>query len=138
MKAIVLDRAPGLENLKVVDRDLPKPGPKEVLLRMRAASLNFRDLLTVNAAYGISSKLPLVPLSDGCGEVLETGTGVPRVKKGDLVAPTFFQGWISGPPVRAMFAIALGGPIDGCAQEYMCLSEEGVMPAPKNLSPEEV
>jgi NADPH:quinone reductase-like Zn-dependent oxidoreductase len=138
MKALVLDRAAGLENLKLVDRDVPKPGPKEVLLRMKAASLNYRDLMTVTAAYGMSLRLPMVPLSDGCGEVIETGPGVTRVKKGDLVAPTFFQGWLSGPPMPGIFGTALGGAIDGCAQEYLCLSEDGVTPAPKNLSPEEV
>src|SRR5579862_2701057 len=138
MKALVLDHAAGLENLKLVDRDVPKAGPKEVLLRMKAASLNYRDLMTVTAAYGMSLRLPMVPLSDGCGEVVETGPGVTRVKKGDLVAPTFFQGWLSGPPMPGIFGTALGGAIDGCAQEYLCLAEDGVTPAPKNLSPEEV
>lgn len=138
MKAMAIQGAYGLENLKPEERDVPKPGPGEVVLKMHAASLNYRDLATVSGMFGGSYPLPLVPLSDGCGEVVEVGEGVTRVKTGDIAAPSFFQKWISGPPVLEGLATSMGGPIDGCAQEYMCLSEEALSKAPANLSPEEV
>ena len=128
----------GIDNLKLAERDIPKAGPGEIVIRMKAASLNYRDLATVAALHGIRGQLPLVPLSDGCGEVVEVGEGVTRVKLGDRVAPSFFQGWISGEPTMQALGTSVGGPIDGCAQDYMCLSAEGVSLAPANLSDEEV
>jgi NADPH:quinone reductase-like Zn-dependent oxidoreductase len=138
MRALVLEGDFGIDNLKLKDRDVPKPGPGEVVLKMKAGSLNYRDLATVT--FGGNPKLlPMVPLSDGCGEVVEVGEGVKRLKKGDRVAPSFFQGWQSGGPVAENLGpTALGSPIDGCAQEYMCLSAEGMSKAPANLSDEEV
>lgn len=138
MRALVLEGNFGIENLTLKERDVPKAGPGQVVLKMKAGSLNYRDLATVT--FGGNPKLlPLVPLSDGCGEVMEVGEGVSRLAKGDRVAPSFFQGWISGGPVAELLGpTALGSPIDGCAQEYMVLSAEGVSRAPKNLSDEEV
>ncbi|MBX3496420.1 MAG: NAD(P)-dependent alcohol dehydrogenase [Parvibaculum sp.] len=138
MRALVLENGFGIENLNLKERDVPKAGPGQVVLKMKAGSLNYRDLATVT--FGGNPKLlPLVPLSDGCGEVIEVGEGVTRLKKGDRVAPSFFQGWISGGPVAELLgATALGSPIDGCAQEYMVLSAEGMSKAPSNLSDAEV
>lgn len=138
MKAIEIQGAYGLDNLKAAERAMPEPGPGEVVLKMKAASLNFRDLLTVIGMYGGAYKLPLVPLSDGCGEVVKVGAGVTRVKAGDRVATMFFQGWFAGPPRLEGLSTALGGPIDGCAQEYLRLSAEGVSKVPDYLSDEEV
>ena len=135
MKCIQLEGAAGLDNLKLVERDVPKPGPGQVLIRMKAASLNYRDL--VNVTMGLY-RLPFIPLSDGCGVVEETGEGVTRVKAGDRVAPSFFQGWLSGRPEARALGTSLGGPIDGCLTEYMCLSEEGVSRAPDFLTDEQV
>lgn len=135
MKCIQLEGAAGLDNLKLVERDVPKPGPGQVLIRMKAASLNYRDL--VNVTMGLY-RLPFIPLSDGCGVVEETGEGVTRVKAGDRVAPSFFQGWLSGRPEARALGTSLGGPIDGCLTEYMCLSEEGVSKAPDFLTDEQV
>jgi len=138
MLAMAIQDAYGIDNLKPLERDVPKPGPGQVLIKMKAASLNYRDLATVKSEFGGAYPLPLVPLSDGAGEVIEVGEGVRRVAVGDQVAPNFFQGWFSGKPTPAMLgATALGGPIDGCAQEYMCLSAEGVTKAPKGYTPEE-
>jgi NADPH:quinone reductase-like Zn-dependent oxidoreductase len=138
MRALVLENDFGIDNLKLKERDVPKAGPGQVVLKMKAGSLNFRDLATVS--YGGNPQLlPFVPLSDGCGEVVEVGEGVTRLQKGDRVAPSFFQGWQSGGPVAENLGpTALGSPIDGCAQEYMVLSAEGMSKAPSNLSDEEV
>lgn len=134
MKAMQLEET-GFDGLKLVDREIYKPGPKQVVLKMKAASLNFRDL--ANVLYG-QYKRPYVPLSDGCGVVHEVGEAVTRVKVGDRVAPSFFQNWISGRVEPAGQATSLGGPIDGCLQEYMVLSEEGVTKVPSYLTDEEV
>ena len=134
MKAIEL-QANGFDGLKLVDRDIPTPGPNQIVLKMKAASLNFRDL--ANVLYG-RYRTPYVPLSDGCGIVEAVGEGVTRVKTGDRVAPSFFQKWISGRPDPATQATSLGGPIDGCLSEYMILSEEGVTKVPSFLTDEQV
>ncbi|MAB14584.1 NAD(P)-dependent alcohol dehydrogenase [Parvibaculum sp.] len=138
MRAMEIQGDFGIDNLKLAERETPKAGPGEIVIRMKAASLNYRDLATVAALHGVRGQLPLVPLSDGCGEVVEAGEGVTRVEVGDRVAPSFFQGWISGAPTLEALGTSLGGPIDGCAQDYMRLSAEGVSKAPDNLSDEEV
>ena len=105
-------------------------------LRMRAASLNYRDFVMAQRGYGRrSGTLPLVPLSDGAGEVVALGPGVSRVSLGDLVCPIFGQTWLSGPIRDDLWAGMLGGPRDGVMQELMVLSEEGVVRAPRHLTP---
>lgn len=128
----------GVDHLHVVERADVQPGPGQVLLRMKAATLNYRDLLTVNGAYGGSYKLPLVPLSDGCGEVVAIGPGVTRVKVGDRVATMFFQNWIGGEPSREGLMSALGGSLDGVWRDTCVLSEQGVSKVPAHLSDAEV
>lgn len=88
----------GLDRLRCSERPVPKPGPGQILLQMKAASLNFRDLLTVQGLYNPKQPLPLIPSSDGVGVVVEVGPGVSKFKAGDRVAATFFQGWVSGEP----------------------------------------
>ncbi len=88
---------PGHENLTLVERPIPKPGPGQVLLKMKAASLNYRDTSVVKGAYPAPRLPEVVPCSDGCGEVVAIGSDVTRVQVGDRVAPLFFQDWISGP-----------------------------------------
>lgn len=125
----------GFENLKLSTRTEPKPGPGEVLLRMKASSLNYRDLLVPERGYGsFTGKLPLVPISDGVGEVVETGPGVSRVKVGDRACPCFQQGWIAGPPDLERLTRTLGGPVDGTMAELMCLPDQGVVKVPAYLS----
>lgn len=138
MKAMALQDGFGLENLRPLERDPPKPGAGEVLLKMKAASLNYRDLLIAEDRYGGRFELPLVPLSDGCGEVVETGEGVTRVAKGDRVAPIFFQKWLSGEATLEGLITCMGGPLDGCWQEYRVLSEQGVVKAPAHLTDAQV
>ena len=129
----------GIEHLRVAERPTPEPGPGQVLLKMKAATLNFRDLMTVNGAYGPGAhKFPLVPLSDGCGEVAAVGPGVTRVKPGDRVATMFFQNWFAGEPTREALSSALGGALDGVWRDTMVLSEQGVSKVPAHLSDVEV
>jgi NADPH:quinone reductase-like Zn-dependent oxidoreductase len=104
---------------------------------MRAASLNFRDLLTVTGRYNPRQPLPLVPCSDGAGEVVAVGEGVRRVAVGDRVATLFAQGWISGEPDRDKLRSTLGGPLDGTLAELMVLDQNGVVRVPDHLSDEE-
>lgn len=127
----------GIDELALVDRDIPRPGPHEVLLRLTAASLNYRDYLVVNGAYNPKLKRPMVPLSDGAGVIEEIGTSVTRFKPGDRVAPCFMQKWIDGPPTREKGASALGGAIDGVLREFAVFSEEGLVAAPPSLTDEE-
>jgi NADPH:quinone reductase-like Zn-dependent oxidoreductase len=138
MKAFELQGFGGLDDLAWVDRPIPEPGHGEVLIRMKAASLNYRDLITVSGGYGQSVKTPLVPLSDGCGEVVGVGEGVLSLVPGDRVATLFFQNWMDGPPSFAGIASALGGFFDGVAQEYMVLKEQGVLKVPDTLSDAQV
>jgi NADPH:quinone reductase-like Zn-dependent oxidoreductase len=127
----------GFDHLQLGTRPDPKPGPGEVLLRMKAASLNFRDLVVPNRGYGaFTGNLPLIPLSDGVGEVIEVGPGVTRVKAGDRVCPGFNQAWIGGPPDLERLTRTLGGPIDGTMAELMCLPAEGVVKVPAYLTDE--
>src|SRR5580698_7671392 len=122
MRAIVLDGAAGLENLKLVDRPTPKPAPGEVVVRLQAASINYRDLATVTM---MAPQRPLIPLSDGAGVVEQVGEGVTRVKAGDLVMPGFFPHWTAGRPTPQRLA-ALGGALDGVACEAIAITAEGV------------
>jgi len=116
-----------IDGLALAERPRPRPGPRQVLLRMRAASLNYRDLVVLRRGYGPQTgELPLVPVSDGVGEVVETGPGVTKVEAGERVCPAFFQGGKS-----------LGGPHDGVMQEFMLVDEDGVCKVPPHLSDEE-
>lgn len=134
MKVVAIQESFGLDHLQMVERPNPSPGAHEVVLRMRAVSLNYRDLLMVRGHYGPRQPLPLVPCSDGVGEVVEVGAGVTRVAVGDRVCPIFAQKWIAGAPRRERIRSTLGGPHDGTLSEYMCLNEEGLVHVPEHLS----
>lgn len=126
----------GIEHLKLADHPTPSAGPGEVLVAIKAASLNYRDLLTVKGAGG-RHKLPLIPFSDGAGEVVGVGEGVSRVRTGDRVCPIFFQSWIDGPVSLEARSRPLGGPLPGVLQQTMKLSADGVAKIPAHLSFEE-
>jgi NADPH:quinone reductase-like Zn-dependent oxidoreductase len=113
---------------------LRPPGPKEVLVRVRAASLNRRDLGIKAGAYPVGPREMLVPLSDGAGEVAAIGSSVTRFKVGDRVAAIFFQRWISGRPGPEVSGSALGGAIDGMLAQYVTLDEHGLVAVPEHLS----
>jgi NADPH:quinone reductase-like Zn-dependent oxidoreductase len=125
----------GIDNLKISTRPEPRPGPGQVLLRMRASSINYRDPIVPERGYGSQSgELPLIPVSDGVGDVIEVGSGVTRVKVGDRACPAYFQTWISGEPNANRLTQSLGGPLDGTMAELMCLSQEAVVKVPEYLS----
>src|SRR3979411_1529999 len=98
MKLYEITEPKGIDSLKLAERPTPKPGPGEVLVRVRATSLNYRDLALIKGGLARMMQLPLVSLSDGEGDVVETGPGVTRLKQGDRVAAIFTQGWLAGPP----------------------------------------
>ncbi|HEX5226869.1 MAG TPA: NAD(P)-dependent alcohol dehydrogenase [Bryobacteraceae bacterium] len=128
--------ATSLDGLRLAQRPDPQPGWHQVLIRVRATSLNYRDQMVVTGNYfGGPVTRNLIPLSDGAGEVAAIGEGVTRFKAGDRVCGTFFQSWISGPMTERH--PALGSPLDGTLAEHILLHEEGVIAMPKSLSFEE-
>jgi NADPH:quinone reductase-like Zn-dependent oxidoreductase len=128
----------GFDSLKLVDRPQPAIGPGQVLLKMRAFSLNYRDLMIAKGTYNPKLRLPAIPLSDGVGEVVQTGEGVSRVKAGDRVAGAFMPKWVSGEITDAAGRSALGGGGSaGMLAEFVAISEEGVVHVPDHLSDEE-
>ena len=124
----------GLEGLVIVDLPDPEPGPNQVLVKMHAFSLNYRDLLVVKGLYNPRMKLPQIPLSDGAGEVVAVGSEVKSVKIGSRVANTFFERWVSGDSTDDVAKSALGGGRDGVLAEYVVLHEDGVIPVPEHLT----
>jgi NADPH:quinone reductase-like Zn-dependent oxidoreductase len=130
-------RAFGLDSLTLTEQPEPKPGPGQVLLHMRAFSLNYRDLMVVKGIYNPKQRLPLVPLSDGVGKVAAVGEGVTRVKVGDRVAGIFMQKWLSGPITEDKARSSLGAQIPGVLAEYVVLHEDGMVHVPNHLTDEE-
>ncbi|HUA77476.1 MAG TPA: NAD(P)-dependent alcohol dehydrogenase [Acetobacteraceae bacterium] len=127
-----------IEQLVLGEEPARTPGPGEVRVRLRAAALNYRDLMVAEGRYGRGSvPANLVPLSDGAGEVAETGPGVTRFALGARVAGTFFQGWLGGEMDPADHAKALGGTIDGVLAEERIFPEDGLVAIPEHLSFEE-
>ncbi|HEY2108158.1 MAG TPA: NAD(P)-dependent alcohol dehydrogenase [Candidatus Binataceae bacterium] len=138
MKAYEIKNEAGSGRLALVERPKPAPGPGEVLIRVRATSLNYRDLLTVKGGIGASVKPGLIPLSDGAGEVTEVGPDVSRVRTGDRVAAIFTPGWIAGKPRPGTADSSLGGgKVDGMLREYAVMHESAVVHIPEHLSFEE-
>jgi NADPH:quinone reductase-like Zn-dependent oxidoreductase len=137
VKSYELRHKPGLDSLTRTERADSRPGPGQILIRMRAWSLNFRDLSVARGAYGGAQTKGLIPLSDGVGEIVEVGVGVTRVKPGDRVAGIFMQGFIAGGITAQALATALGGAVDGVLSEYVVLSEQGVVQVPAHLNDEE-
>jgi NADPH:quinone reductase-like Zn-dependent oxidoreductase len=132
-------RGESIDTLCRVERPMPKPGPGQVLVRMHAASLNYRDLLIANGTYprGATAN-QLIPLSDGAGEVIELGPGTKRLRPGARVMAAFFNRWIEGPfDFDAAVSSARGGSIDGVLAEYVVLDEAAAVQVPASLSYEE-
>jgi NADPH:quinone reductase-like Zn-dependent oxidoreductase len=121
----------------MAERSEPQPAAGQVLVRIRAVSVNYRDLLVVKGLYNPRLPLPLIPFSDGVGEVVAVGPGVTRVKPGERVAGIYMQGWQAGELTEAKANSALGGGIDGVLAEYVLFHEEGVVPIPEHLTFEE-
>ena len=138
MKQYYFPKANGIDTLKCRDMPMPQPGRGQILVRMKAASLNYRDL-NVAAGRAARGSLPenLVPLSDGAGEVVETGADVTRVAPGDRVAGLFMQSWTGGEIEPYHVDSSRGGSIDGVLAEYVLFDQDGIVHLPAHLSYEE-
>jgi NADPH:quinone reductase-like Zn-dependent oxidoreductase len=137
MQAYEITCADGVDALALNERDSVHPGAGEILVRMRASSINYRDLSTIEDPLARAIALPRVPNSDGAGEVIAVGSGVTRFRTGDRVAGCFFQDWSDGGISTAAMASAMGGPIDGVLAENVLLREGGAVMLPDHLSFEE-
>ena len=127
----------GIDNLKLAERPDPEPGPGEVVVEVRANSLNYRDYQTVMGQYDPNLPRPRIPFSDGAGEVVAVGDGAEKFRVGDRVAGAFMQGWTGGLVTAEAAESALGGAIDGMLAEQVALREEGLVRIPEHLSYEE-
>jgi NADPH:quinone reductase-like Zn-dependent oxidoreductase len=138
VKVVEIQEKFGFDSLKVVERPDPVPGPGQVVLKMKAFSVNYRDLLVVNGVGRWKPSPPRIPLSDGVGIVVTMGAGVSRVRVGDRVAPIFYPNWLDGWVAPEKMALPLGGAAaDGVLAEYTLLGEESVIHVPEHLSDEE-
>jgi len=123
-----------IEGLKLVDSPTPQPGPGQVLVRIKAATLNYRDLLTIKGGYGSRQKFPLIPVSDGAGVVEAAGAGVREFAPGVRVVGSFFETWISGEPSAAKIQGALGSAVDGVLAEYRVFPSQALVRTPDHLT----
>lgn len=138
MRAVVLRQPGGPENLELIERPVPEPGPGEVLVRMRAASLNYRDLVVLRGGYRKRQKhADLVPLSDGAGEIAAVGPGVDGFAVGERVIGGFFPAWRAGPVTDDALESDGGRINDGMLAEYRVFAAHGVLTFPHHLSFEE-
>jgi len=127
----------GLDQLRIVQRPVPGPRRGEILIRLGAATLNYRDLALLKGAYraGLRFEKPFIPASDACGVVVALGPEVTRFKPGERVIPVYTQGWIDGRPTPEMRAgRTLGFPLDGVLRDYVAVPAEDAVHAPASLS----
>jgi len=134
MKAYQIISDGGVDALALNEREPPKPGPREVLVKVSASSINYRDLTTIENPVPRGIPYPRIPNSDGAGEVVETGPQVTRFKSGDRVCGIFFQDWIDGDITARDMQSALGGTLDGMLAEYRVLHEDGLVATPDHLA----
>jgi len=137
MKVYRLHEFKGADGLRLESLPDPVPAQGEVLLRIRAVSLNYRDLIVANGSYNPKLRLPFVPVSDGAGEVVATGPGASRFTAGQRVVAPFMPGWLEGPPDEDKARSALGGGGKGMLAEFVTLPEQALLPIPAHLSFEE-
>lgn len=127
----------GIEHLKMAERPDLAPGPGQVVVRVRAVSLNFRDTLVAKGLYSRKLRLPLIPCSDASGEVIAAGEGVSRFRVGDRVAANFMPAWIEGEVTEEKARSALGAAVDGVLAEQVAFDERSLVRIPEGLSFEE-
>lgn len=132
-------RAPfGIDSVQWVTRPDPSPGDHDVVVQLKALSLNYRDRLVVDGVNRWRPTGPRIPVSDGLGVVAATGAQVTRFRLGDRVSPTFYPRWIDGPPSAEAMDGALGGAVaDGLFAEYAVAHEDALVKAPSHLNDEE-
>ena len=133
MKAFQLDGF-GRENLHMVEQDIPEPNSNQVLIRVGAVSLNFRDKLLVDGAYNPNLNFPIIQGSDAVGVVVKGGKNVRKVEPGDRVLTNFATRWLEGPPQLEESTYTLGNLISGALAEYIVLDEQIVVPVPAYLT----
>lgn len=134
MRAMILRNGFGLDSLSIGEQPDPVPGPGQIVMRVRAASLNYRDLLIARGQYNPKLKFPRVLGSDAAGEVVEVGSGVRSVALGDRVVGCFMQHWIDGLVSESAARSTLGSDRDGVFSELVLLEENGVVPIPGDLT----
>src|SRR5262245_16404479 len=134
LKAWELQGPAGFDDMKLVEKAVPVPDPGQVLVKLKAATINYRDLLTVKGGYGSRQKFPLIPLSDGAGVVESIGAGVVAFKPGDRVTGSFFEGWLGGEPSEAKMRSNLGGALDGVLCEYRLWPAAALVRTPDHLN----
>jgi NADPH:quinone reductase-like Zn-dependent oxidoreductase len=137
MRAWTVRGAEDLSGFELIDRPRPKPGELEVGLRLRAASLNYRDLMIAAGQYPLPVSQHVVPLSDACWEVVELGASVDGFQLGDRVINIFCRDWIDGPYEARMWPTAFGAEIDGVLVEERNMPATALVNAPPTLSDEE-
>lgn len=133
MRAYRVDSPDGIAALKLVDLPEPVPGPSQVLVGVKACSLNYRDTLLLNGGYPRNRNYPVIPVSDGAGKVLAVGPGVTTFKTGDRVAANFMRDWITGPVTETALLSSLGGGIDGMLSERVVLPATSLVHIPEHL-----
>ena len=133
MKAWQIVGEGGIDALELVERPSPEPAPGQVKVRVRANSINYRDLNAVRAPARMGLAFPRIPNSDGAGDVIAVGAGVSGIAAGDRVAGCFFQNWAAGEVSAAVMASAQGGALDGMLAEEVVLDADGVVPIPAHL-----
>jgi NADPH:quinone reductase-like Zn-dependent oxidoreductase len=136
-QAVLTTGGASIDALRLDSVRVREPGPGEVLVAIKAVSLNYRDLAVVNGRYPRNTSQPTIICSDGAGEVVAVGSGASAWQTGDRVVGSFFQSWISGPYAREHGASALGGAIDGVLTEYRVFDQRGLLRVPEHLSFEE-
>jgi len=137
MKAYQITGTDGLKSLQCVSLADPSPGPGEVLVRIRAVSLNYRDHMNVMGIRGVTGPVPRIPCSDGAGDVVSVGEGVTNWKTGDQVVIPFMPSWLEGEFSQAHASQALGGAVDGLLRELAVIRADALLPVPAHLSLEE-
>lgn len=133
MKRYRLTGHGSVENLVLGDEPVPPVGPDQVLVRMRAASLNARDLLVANGPSPYGPRPGLVPLSDGAGEIAEIGAAVAGWSPGDRVVLPFRPAWLDGPLQPSMIASDLGGALNGVLTEYVTIAADALVAIPAGI-----
>jgi NADPH:quinone reductase-like Zn-dependent oxidoreductase len=137
MRAYEIVSDGGVDALALNERQSPEPGKGEILVDVRASSINYRDLATIEDPIPRGITFPRIPNSDGAGEVISVGAGITRFKTGDRVAGCFFQNWSDGRISAEAMASAMGGAIEGILAEKVVLSEVGAVHIPAHMSFEE-